>query len=70
LHGKISRKVAGPTTERKTMYKSKRIKKAKIPVTVDNITKQQLETLKLELKLLADPWRKQGVTIRVGKKVA
>ena len=39
------------------MYKSKRIKKAKIPVTVDNITKQQLETLKLELKLLADPWR-------------
>jgi len=52
------------------MYKSKRIKKAKIPVTVDNITKQQLDTLKLELQLLAEPWRKQGVTIKVGKKVA
>jgi hypothetical protein len=52
------------------MYKSKRIKKAKIPVTVDNITKQQLDTLKLELQLLAEPWRKQGVTIKVGKKAA
>ena len=52
------------------MYKSKKIKKAKIPVTVDNITKEQLTTLKLELRLLAEPWRKQGVTIRGGKKAA
>ena len=52
------------------MYKSKKIKKAKIPVTVDNITKQQLDTLKLELQLLAKPWRKQGVRILVGKKAA
>ena len=52
------------------MYNSKKIKKTKIPVTVDNITKEQLNTLKLELKLLAEPWRKQGVTIQVGKKAA
>jgi hypothetical protein len=52
------------------MYKSKKIKKAKIPVTVDNVTKEQLTTLKLELRLLAEPWRKQGVTIQVGKKAS
>ena len=63
--------VLGPLTAKgKHMYKSKKIKKAKIPVTVDNITKQQLETLKLELQLLAEPWKRQGVTIRVGKKAA
>ena len=50
-------------------YRQKRIK-AKIPVTVNNITKQQLDTLKHELQLMADPWRKQGVVIQVGKKVA
>ena len=58
------------TRKVKAMNKTKKIKKAKIPVTVDNVTKQQLETLKLELQLLAEPWRKQGVTIRVGKKAA
>jgi len=52
------------------MYKSKKIKRAKIPVIVDNISKQQLDTLKLELQLLAKPWRKQGVRILVGKKAA
>ena len=50
-------------------YRQKRIK-AKIPVTVNNITKQQLDTLKHELQLMADPWKKQGVVIQVGKKVA
>ena len=51
-------------------YKPKRIKKAKIPVTVANITTAQLHTLRAELALLAEPWKKQGVRILVGKKVA
>ena len=51
-------------------YKPKRIKKAKIPVTVANITTEQLHTLRAELALLAEPWKKQGVRILVGKKVA
>ena len=51
-------------------YKPKRIKKAKIPVTVANITTEQLHTLRAELALLAGPWKKQGVRILVGKKVA
>ena len=54
----------------KNKYKPKLIKKTKIALHVGNVTKQQLDTLKLELRLLAEPWRKQGVTIKVGKKVA
>ena len=51
-------------------YKPKRIKKAKIPVVVANVTNQQLDTLRAELALLAGPWKKQGVRIIVGRKVA
>ena len=51
-------------------HRQKRIKNAKIPVTVNNLTKQQLETLTYELQMMATPWKKQGVDIQVGKKVA
>ena len=47
-------------------HRQKRIKQTKIPVTVNNITKQQLDTLMHELQLVAGPWSKQGVSIRIG----
>tara|TARA_A100000172_G_C2990601_1_gene92699 strand:+ start:395 stop:562 length:168 start_codon:yes stop_codon:yes gene_type:complete len=54
----------------KNKYKPKLIKKTKIALHVGNVTKQQLETLKAELALLTGPWKRQGVRILVGRKVA
>jgi len=49
------------------MYKGKKIKKSNIKLTVNNVTKLQLDTLRLELKLMSEPWRRQGVRITVDR---
>ena len=49
-------------------YKPKKIKKTKIALHVGNVTKQQLDTLRAELALLAGPWRRHGVRIVVGNR--
>ena len=51
-------------------YNPKIIKKTKIALQVDNVTRQQLDTLKAELALLAGPWRRHGVRIVVGNRKA
>jgi aryl carrier-like protein len=53
--------------ERGNMYKGKKIKKSKIKLTVSNVTKLQLDTLRLELKLMSEPWRRQGVRISLDR---
>ncbi len=42
----------------------KKLRNKKITMMVDNISSNQLHALRLELRIIARPWEKQGVKIR------
>jgi len=42
----------------------KKLRNKKITMMVDNISQNQLHALRLELRIIARPWEKQGVKIR------
>ena len=43
----------------------KKLRNKKITIVADNLSAGQLHALRLELRIIARPWEKQGVKIRM-----